>query len=203
MIEYGPILERLSADLYNVASVGVGEYQLGRINEYIPAETIATVVPILRIISFIATVIMAVTIIVLKKKGSTLTKPAESKTSPALEPEATPQMAQKTPPGAMTARWEEILRHLTTNVEAQWRFALIEADKLVDDILRRAGFPGDTMGERLMNIQSGQLETIDGLWEAHKLRNRIAHDLNYFLRYTEAKRAIGQFEATLRELSAL
>ena len=203
MIEYGPILERLSADLYNVASVGIGEYQLGRIDEYIPAETIATVVPILKIISFIATVIMATTIIILKKKGMTPAKPKEDASSPAVEEIPSIPVVQKASPGALTARWEEILRHLASNVEAQWRFSLIEADKLVEDILRRAGFPGDTMGERLMNIQSGQLETIDGLWEAHKLRNRIAHDLNYFLRYTEAKRAIGQFEATLRELSAL
>lgn len=203
MIDYGPILERLSSDLYNVASVGIGEYQLGRIDKYIPTETIESVVPTLKIISFIATITMALAIVILKKKGSTPAKSAESITSPMIVEQPATPVTQKPAPGAMTARWEEILRHLSTNVEAQWRFALIEADKLVEDILRRAGFPGDTMGERLMNIQSGQLQTIDGLWEAHKLRNRIAHDLNYFLRYTEAKRAIGQFEATLRELSAL
>ena len=203
MIDYGPILERLSADLYNVASIGIGEYQLGRIDEYIPTETIENVVPILKIISFIAIIIMASAIIILKKKGSAPAKSAESIPSPMIAEQSAVPATQKTPPGAMTARWEEILRHLASNVEAQWRFSLIEADKLVEDVLRRAGFPGDTMGERLMNIQSGQLQTIDGLWEAHKLRNRIAHDLNYFLRYTEAKRAIEQFEATLRELSAL
>ncbi|MEK7194869.1 MAG: hypothetical protein AAB667_01290 [Patescibacteria group bacterium] len=203
MIEYGPILERLTSDLYNVASVGVGEYQLGRISDFIPSETINSVVPVIKTISFIATIIMALAIIIIKKKGMTPARPKEATVNPIIEETPSLPITQKASPGAMTARWEEILRHLTTNVEAQWRFALIEADKLVEDILRRAGFPGDTMGERLMNIQSGQLQTIDGLWEAHKLRNRIAHDLNYFLRYTEAKRAIGQFEATLRELSAL
>lgn len=203
MIEYGPILERLSADLYNVASVGIGEYQLGRIDEYIPQETIGKVVPVLKAISLVATIVMAVAILIIKKKGTNSAKPKEPVTAPATKEAPKLPIAQKASPGAMNARWEEILRHLASNVEAQWRFALIEADKLVEDILRRAGFPGDTMGERLMNIQSGQLQTIDGLWEAHKLRNRIAHDLNYFLRYTEAKRAIGQFEATLRELSAL
>ncbi|MEK7525721.1 MAG: hypothetical protein AAB561_01770 [Patescibacteria group bacterium] len=203
MIEYGPILERLTSDLYNVASVGVGEYQLGRISDFIPSETINSIVPVIKTISFIATIIMALAIIIIKKKGMTPAKPKEAAVNLIIEETSSLPITQKASPGAMTARWEEILRHLTTNVEAQWRFALIEADKLVEDILRRAGFPGDTMGERLMNIQSGQLQTIDGLWEAHKLRNRIAHDLNYFLRYTEAKRAIGQFEATLRELSAL
>jgi len=35
------------------------------------------------------------------------------------------------------------------------------------------------------------------------LRNRLAHDVNYFLRYGEAKRAIQLYEKTLKELNAL
>jgi len=59
------------------------------------------------------------------------------------------------------------------------------------------------MGDILMNIQPGQLTTLQGLWEAHKIRNRLVHDINYFLRYTEAKRAVGLYEKTLRELQAI
>ncbi len=73
----------------------------------------------------------------------------------------------------------------------------------MDDVLRKAGFPGDMLGERLMNIQDGQLTTLDGLWEAHKIRNRLVHDTDYFLRYSEAKRAIEAYEQTLKELGGL
>ena len=59
------------------------------------------------------------------------------------------------------------------------------------------------MGDRLMNIQPGQLTTLQNLWEAHKIRNRLVHDTNYFLRYTEAKRAVGLYRKTLKELQAL
>ena len=104
---------------------------------------------------------------------------------------------------ASNARWEEIERHINSTREAEWKFAVIEADKLVDDQLKGAGFPGDTMGDRLMNIQPGQLTTLQSLWEAHKIRNRLVHDTNYFLRYTEAKRAVGLYEKTLKELQAL
>ena len=102
--------------------------------------------------------------------------------------------------GATQSKWEEIMRHVGSDREAEWKFAIIEADKLVDDVLKTAGYPGDTMGERLMNVEKGQLLSLDGLWEAHKIRNKLAHDNNYFLRYAEARRAIQLYEITLQEL---
>ena len=102
----------------------------------------------------------------------------------------------------VNARWEEVQRHITSTREAEWKFAVIEADKIMDDILKNS-FPGETMGERLLNITNGQLETLDGLWEAHKIRNRLVHDTNYFLRYAEAKRAVILYERTLKELQAI
>lgn len=104
---------------------------------------------------------------------------------------------------ALGSRWEEIQRHLNSVKEAEWKFAVIEADSLVDQILKAGGYPGDTMGDRLKNIDKVQIVSIDGLWEAHKIRNRLAHDPSYFLRYGEAKRAIQLYEKTLKELGAI
>ena len=111
-----------------------------------------------------------------------------------------PEAAKESPLGS---RWDEIQKHLNSTKEAEWKFAVIEADSLVDYILKSSGYPGDTMGERLKNIDKSQIVTLDCLWEAHKIRNRLAHDMNYFLRYGEAKRAIQLYEKTLKELQAL
>ncbi len=105
--------------------------------------------------------------------------------------------------GALTSKWGEITRHFNSEKEAEWKFAIIEADKLVDDILKSAGYTGDTMGERLMGIEKVQLLSLDGLWEAHKIRNKLVHDTNYFLRYAEARRAIQFYEKILEELQAI
>ena len=104
---------------------------------------------------------------------------------------------------ALRGRWNEILNHIASTREGEWKFAVVEADKLVDEMLKSAGYPGETMGERLMNIESGQLQTLEGLWEAHKTRNRLVHGTNYFLRYAEAKRVIQLYEDALRELGSL
>ena len=102
--------------------------------------------------------------------------------------------------GAILSKWEEVMRHMGSDKEAEWKFAIIEADKLVDESLKLSGYLGDTIGERLMNITKEQLVSLDGLWEAHKIRNKLAHEINYFLRYAEARRAIQLYQITLQEL---
>ena len=105
--------------------------------------------------------------------------------------------------GASKSRWEEVMSHIESDREAEWKFALIEADKLADDLLKKSGYLGDTMGERLMNIEKDQLLSLQGLWEAHKIRNKLVHDANYFLRYAEARQAIKLYEEAIRELQAI
>jgi len=105
--------------------------------------------------------------------------------------------------GQLRARWEQIHMHLESPREAEWKLAVMEADKLVDDALSKAGFPGESFGDRLTNIQPGTLVSLDGLWWAHRVRNRLAHELDYFLRYTEARQAVGYYEQALNELQLL
>ncbi len=100
------------------------------------------------------------------------------------------------------SKWEEIKRHINSDRESDWKLAVIDADKFLDDLLKKDGYPGETMGDRLMSIDKAQFVSLDGLWEAHKIRNKLAHDVNYFLRYAEAKRAIQCYEAALNELGS-
>lgn len=110
------------------------------------------------------------------------------------------------PPEAVTAydnRWQEIRRHVDSFVEAEWKLAVIEADKFVDDVLKTAGFAGESMGERLMLIKPDQIINLQYLWDAHKLRNLLVHDANFRLTHQQALFAINAFESVLKELSAL
>lgn len=196
----------ISQILYFIANILTGaldlvssnlkpESSLGQIVQYSPA---ANLIGFLKMISYIATVILSSLLVWVIIKFSQLKKkvkesiPANSGINP------TPENM-----GVLTARWEEISKHIASTNENEWKFSIIEADKLTDDALRIAGFGGETMGERLMNIQPGQLQTLQGLWEAHKVRNRLVHDTNYFLRYAEAKKVILHYEETLKELGAL
>lgn len=110
------------------------------------------------------------------------------------------------PPEAVTAydnRWQEIRRHVNSFVEAEWKLAVIEADKFVDDVLKTAGFAGESMGERLMMIKPDRIINLQYLWDAHKLRNLLVHDPNFRLTHQQALYAVNAFESVLKELGAL
>jgi transposase len=80
--------------------------------------------------------------------------------------------------------------------------AVLNADKLVDLALRQCGVRGETMGERLKNDAS-KFSDINGLWTAHKLRNRIAHESDVVVNYDEARHALGYFKKALKDLGAI
>lgn len=105
--------------------------------------------------------------------------------------------------GVLRSRWNDIVTHLDSARENDWKQAIMEADKLVDSALKDGGFPGETFGDRLTNIQPGTLVSLDGLWWAHRVRNRVAHEMDYFLRYTEARQAMSYYEAVLNELQLI
>jgi len=148
----------------------------------------------LQIISAVLCAILVIFLFNLMGKMSELNKVVAT----AYQPSASePAMA-----GPMQTRWNEIVEHIGSNREGEWKYAVIEADKLVDDQLK-SRYGGETMGERLRGIEKTQLVSIDGLWEAHKIRNRLAHDVNYFLRHAEALKAIKLYEQTLKELGIL
>lgn len=117
-----------------------------------------------------------------------------------LKGELNPPAMAKT---AYDNRWQEIKNHVNSFNSAEWKFAIVEADKLVDDVLKTAGFAGESMGERLMLIKPDQLANLQYLWDAHKLRNLLVHDPDFRLTHQQALFAINAFESVLKELNAL
>jgi hypothetical protein len=85
---------------------------------------------------------------------------------------------------------------------ANLRDAVSEADKLLDYALKQFGVPGETMGDRLK--RSGRrFNDINAIWRAHKLRNALAHEVDFDLVPAQAKEALNDFEQGLRDLGAL
>ncbi len=151
-----------------------------------------TVKTVLMILSIIFAAILVV--IVIKMRGLIKERIVELKTELAPPGEAV---------SAYDNRWQEIKSHVNSFKESEWKFAVIEADKLVDDVLKSAGFAGESMGERLMLIKPDQLLNLQYLWDAHKLRNLLVHDANYQMTHRQAIWAVEAFENVLCELEAL
>ena len=57
------------------------------------------------------------------------------------------------------------------------RHGLMEADKLVDFILKAKGYQGQTFADRLCQAEAYTDRAIyQAVWDGHKVRNKIAHD---------------------------
>ncbi len=57
---------------------------------------------------------------------------------------------------------------------------LFELDKLVDRYLKNSKIKGETMGERLKSASKlFQKDEYNKIWEAHKIRNTLAHEVQH------------------------
>ena len=99
-------------------------------------------------------------------------------------------------------QWNKIMARLDTGLESEYKLAVIEADSMLDDILKRMGYAGEILGERLKNLTSATLPNIEKIKEAHKVRNNIIHDPDYKLSLNEAKEMLSVYEQAFRDLQA-
>jgi len=96
--------------------------------------------------------------------------------------------------------WNKIMKRLETGIESEYKLAILEADGVLDNTLKRMGFRGETLGERLGNLTSATLPNIEDIERVHKIRNNIVHDPSYKVSLNEAKEILAVYEQALRDL---
>lgn len=102
-----------------------------------------------------------------------------------------------------TTGWKEIVKLAESGEESSWRLAVIEADKFFDQVLRRLGYSGENFGERLTQVHPTEIENINDVWNAHRVRNSLSHDINFKLTEGEAKKAVAAFEKAMKDLEVI
>jgi hypothetical protein len=82
-----------------------------------------------------------------------------------------------------------------------WKLAIIEADVMMDQALKQRGYAGASLGERLRSVSPTALPSINDAWQAHKVRNFIAHHGHeYVLTKREAEETMKRYERVLDDL---
>lgn len=98
------------------------------------------------------------------------------------------------------AQWKD-LQQLCRNKE-DWPQALVCADKLLDEALRKNRLKGKSMGERMVKAQRLFTDN-DGVWFGHKLRNKVEADPTMKLKEEDVKSALIAFRQALKDLGVL
>lgn len=97
--------------------------------------------------------------------------------------------------------WQKIAA-LANKSDQSARYAVIEADKLLDYVLKARGYEGETMGDRL-RAANKDFSYKDDVWHAHKLRNKLVHEADYEIDPRLVTRSINQFQQALKDMGAL
>ena len=99
-----------------------------------------------------------------------------------------------------TERWQTLQKHCAD--KKTWHLAITDADRLLDDVLKRRLYKGKTTGERLVSAQH-DFSNNESLWFGHKLYNRIQDDDFKKLSKQDTLEALGGFRQALKDLGAL
>jgi hypothetical protein len=97
-------------------------------------------------------------------------------------------------------RWHE-LQNLCSD-KTTWPLAIINADKLVDDALKKNRYKGKSMGERLVAAQH-ELSSNNTIWFGHKMRNKLVHEDYQLNSKKDVKEALLGFLQALKDLGAM
>lgn len=97
-------------------------------------------------------------------------------------------------------RWQALQKHCAD--KKTWHLAITDADRLLDDVLKRRHYKGKTTGERLVSAQH-DFSHNESLWFGHKLYNRIQNDGFKKLSKQDTLQALGGFRQALKDLGAL
>ena len=93
----------------------------------------------------------------------------------------------------VTMKRQEIERLVSGENEYELKHAVMEADKLVDHVLKLKGYSGETFADRLRSAQQYiDQNTYQALWEGHKIRNALAHEHDTRISKEELKNAISK-----------
>ena len=88
--------------------------------------------------------------------------------------------------------WKKLIR------SRDHRHSILEADKLLDYALSKMGYRG-SLGAKLKKAPT-LFSNINDVWAAHKIRNNIAHKMNYKVDEKTYKKTMLQFKQAFKDL---
>lgn len=107
---------------------------------------------------------------------------------------------RKLKPQQFKERWIALQKYCGTR--KTWPQAIIAADDLLDEALKRRRYKGKTTGERLVAAQR-DLTDNEAVWLGHKMRKQISDIDVRKLRKQDVLQALHGFRQALRDIGAL
>jgi len=103
-------------------------------------------------------------------------------------------------PDQFKQKWQDLQKFCAS--KETWPLAIITADKLLDEALKKKHFKGKSMGERLVSAQR-DLTDNDGVWYAHNIAKKLMDEAAIRLKQTDVKKSLVGYRQALRDLGVM
>lgn len=99
--------------------------------------------------------------------------------------------------------WKQIQKRLKIGNQIQLKLAILEADRVLEEMFKLAGYPGRNMDERLVQLTSAELSNIEDIRQVHQIRHRIVREPDFSLTLAEAKQALQVYKKAFIEFGLI
>ncbi len=156
--------------------------------------------PYLKILSFLACVLLVFAIIRVSRLFGRLKTEIDQKYAPPENVVLSAQTGAVAYVNPANKKWERIRDHMKSENPNDWKIAILDADAILEEIVDSMGYHGENLGAKLKSVEPADFSTLDNAWEAHKMRNAIAHGgADFQLNDREAQRIISLFQSVFEE----
>ncbi len=99
--------------------------------------------------------------------------------------------------------WHKIVERSKQPDETEWKMAILEADKLLDDVLRSSGYNQPTVDDRFNALSMELISNYDQVMQAHEVRGKVSKDPEFSLTHAEAIEILKIYKKALQELGLI
>lgn len=96
--------------------------------------------------------------------------------------------------------WQDLQKYCAS--KETWPVAIITADKLLDEALKRKKMKGKSTGERLVSAQKIMSDN-DSIWFAHNLAKKLKDEAAIRLKQADVKKSLLGFLQALKDLGVV
>ena len=99
--------------------------------------------------------------------------------------------------------WQQIRKRIMSEVQQDWKLAVLEADQILNEILKMAGYLGSDLTKKLEILKPENLVSLEEVKDAHSLAIKIVNDPALELTKEDAIRALKSYKNAFKELNLL
>lgn len=99
--------------------------------------------------------------------------------------------------------WKQIQGRLKSEDQNNWKLAILEADLILNEILKMSGYLGDDLDEKLEIITPAQLANVEDVKMAHRVKNKIEKDPTDEIARKEVEETIAIYKEAFRQMNLI